>query len=180
MLRAGDEDNGEMGAWYVLSALGLFSTTPGTPDYVLNTPLFKHTIVRRQVDEGGDFHIIASGADMQSIHTEKVYLDGKDVTVSPVLSDHEIKGGRVLQFVTSDEAAPKIESIEGARASSKSDGVFEAELKKQEATITDLQSQLSALRKHSAEPAVATEPMRSQSLPHNNLEPQYEKLRRGE
>ena len=27
---AGDEDNGEQGAWYVLAALGLFSATPGT------------------------------------------------------------------------------------------------------------------------------------------------------
>eukprot|EP01035_Chromulina_nebulosa_P020976 gene20976-27183_t len=32
---AGDEDNGEMGAWFVLSALGLFVITPGTRNYVL-------------------------------------------------------------------------------------------------------------------------------------------------
>jgi len=29
---AGDEDNGEQGAWYVLSSLGLYSTTPGTTE----------------------------------------------------------------------------------------------------------------------------------------------------
>ena len=32
---AGDEDNGEQGAWYVLSALGLFSASPGSADLVI-------------------------------------------------------------------------------------------------------------------------------------------------
>ncbi len=37
---AGDEDNGEMSAWYVLSALGLYPLCPGHPSYVLGSPLF--------------------------------------------------------------------------------------------------------------------------------------------
>ena len=37
---AGDEDNGEMGAWFVLSALGLYVTTPSTKEYVLGSPIF--------------------------------------------------------------------------------------------------------------------------------------------
>lgn len=36
----GDEDNGEMSAWYVLSSLGLYSLSPGTDDMVLGSPLF--------------------------------------------------------------------------------------------------------------------------------------------
>jgi predicted alpha-1,2-mannosidase len=42
---AGDEDNGEMGAWYVLSALGLYSLSPGTEDYVLGSPLFEQVTI---------------------------------------------------------------------------------------------------------------------------------------
>ena len=38
---AGDEDNGEMGAWFVLAALGLFSVSPASPDYVIGMPLFE-------------------------------------------------------------------------------------------------------------------------------------------
>jgi predicted alpha-1,2-mannosidase len=37
---AGDEDNGEMGAWYVLSSLGLYSLSPGSNSYVLGSPVF--------------------------------------------------------------------------------------------------------------------------------------------
>jgi len=44
---AGDEDNGEQGAWFVLSALGLFSVTPGTKSYVLGSPIFKHVRISR-------------------------------------------------------------------------------------------------------------------------------------
>merc|ERR1712032_731295 len=39
---AGDEDNGEMGAWFVLAALGLFEVAPGTHQgYTLGSPLFR-------------------------------------------------------------------------------------------------------------------------------------------
>lgn len=39
---SGDEDNGEQGAWFVLSALGLYSISPGSLDYVVSRPLFRH------------------------------------------------------------------------------------------------------------------------------------------
>lgn len=109
---AGDEDNGEQGAWFVLSALGLFSTTPGTPDYVLNTPLFKHVVIDRSNNYnlvtqnyaklnndpvGNDFHIIAMNADSLNIHTTKVLLNGNEIT-SPTVSDHDIQSSGILQF----------------------------------------------------------------------------------
>jgi Glycosyl hydrolase family 92 len=51
---AGDEDNGEQGAWFVLSALGLFSTVPGSPLLVLGSPIFRHVrIWRGKCDAGG-------------------------------------------------------------------------------------------------------------------------------
>jgi putative alpha-1,2-mannosidase len=37
---AGDEDNGEMSAWYIFSSLGLYPLCPGHPSYVLGRPLF--------------------------------------------------------------------------------------------------------------------------------------------
>jgi putative alpha-1,2-mannosidase len=36
----GDEDNGEMGAWYILSTLGLYGLNPGTQEYIIGSPLF--------------------------------------------------------------------------------------------------------------------------------------------
>lgn len=38
---SGDEDNGEMSSWYLLSAMGVYALVPGTPDYLLGSPLFR-------------------------------------------------------------------------------------------------------------------------------------------
>jgi len=37
---AGNDDAGQMSAWYVMSALGFYAVTPGTPDYEIGTPHF--------------------------------------------------------------------------------------------------------------------------------------------
>jgi hypothetical protein len=112
---AGDEDNGEMGAWFVLSALGLFSTTPGTPDYVLTSPLFKHVVIHRSNEPhftasgssssttgSEDFHIIARNAAPLNIHSTKILLNGEVVTTA-TLSDRVIQPGGVLQFFLETE-----------------------------------------------------------------------------
>jgi hypothetical protein len=170
-----------MGSWFVLSALGLFSTTPGTPDYVMNTPLFKHTVIHRGSDSDmsdttNDFHIIAKGAETSSIHTSKVTLNGVEVT-APTISDYEIVGGSVLQFfLTSEDSSASPVSITEARATNDKNGNFEAKLQKQNEVISDLEKQLASLRKNP--PAVPD----SHGLafpPRNNLEPQYVQLRRG-
>ena len=36
----GDEDQGQMSAWYVISAMGLYAVCPGTDQYVIGSPLF--------------------------------------------------------------------------------------------------------------------------------------------
>ena len=42
---SGDEDTGQMSAWYVFSALGFYPACPGTPDYLIGSPLFKHAVL---------------------------------------------------------------------------------------------------------------------------------------
>jgi predicted alpha-1,2-mannosidase len=59
---AGDEDNGEQGSWYVLSALGLFATTPGTPDYVVGSPIFRHVRIHRSPKPMASPKISGNGA----------------------------------------------------------------------------------------------------------------------
>lgn len=170
-----------MGAWFVLSALGLFSTTPGTPDYVLNTPLFKHTVIHRGSDSNpsdntNDFHIIAKGAETGSIHTHRITLNGADVT-TPTISDYDVNGGSVLQFyLTTEDKLSAPVSIEEARSFNQKNGNFEVKLQRQNQVINDLQEQLASLRKH---PTVTSGGLAVESPARNNLEPQYVRLRRG-
>lgn len=63
---AGDEDNGEMGAWFVLSALGLYVTTPGSVDYVFGSPIFKHVKILQRLISGTGTASTGVGADSSS------------------------------------------------------------------------------------------------------------------
>ncbi len=72
---AGDEDNGEMGSWYVLNALGMYSLCPGRPEYVLGSPLFKS--VKLHVPGRPDLTINAPSNSPQNMYVQKVTINGK-------------------------------------------------------------------------------------------------------
>lgn len=56
---AGNEDCGQMSAWYVLSALGFYSVLPGDPRYVIGSPLFRKATIHQE--NGADFVIGTEG-----------------------------------------------------------------------------------------------------------------------
>jgi predicted alpha-1,2-mannosidase len=62
----GNEDCGQMSAWYVLSALGFYPVTPGTTDYIIGTPLFDKTVIN--LENGKQFII---KADVQNNNAAK-------------------------------------------------------------------------------------------------------------
>ncbi|MFN2423148.1 MAG: GH92 family glycosyl hydrolase [Cryomorphaceae bacterium] len=55
---SGNEDCGQMSAWYVLSAMGFYPVNPGSDEYAIGTPLFDQTIIR--LENGKTFTITAS------------------------------------------------------------------------------------------------------------------------
>lgn len=92
----GDEDNGEMSAWYVLSAMGLFPVCPGDPRYVLGVPRFRKMTIR---PEGGEEIVIERvGAGCVS----SVELNGSAVDGVRVAHEDLLRGAR-LRFVTAEE-----------------------------------------------------------------------------
>ncbi len=68
----GDEDNGEMSAWYVLAALGLYPLAPGNPGYVLTAPLFERA--RLRLENGRTVTISAPG---RGTYVRGLTIDGK-------------------------------------------------------------------------------------------------------
>ncbi|MDR3653404.1 MAG: GH92 family glycosyl hydrolase [Paludibacter sp.] len=71
----GDEDNGQMSAWYVLSALGFYSVCPGTNQYVIGSPLFKSVTVN--LENGKKIVINANNNDLENRYINKLTLNGK-------------------------------------------------------------------------------------------------------
>ncbi|NIH83414.1 GH92 family glycosyl hydrolase [Amycolatopsis granulosa] len=88
----GDEDNGEMSAWYVLAALGLYPLAVGSPGYVVTAPLFERA--RLRLENGRTVTISAPGAQP---YVRGLTIDGRPHT-STWLSHEELAGAEHLEF----------------------------------------------------------------------------------
>ncbi len=100
---AGNDDAGQMSAWYVLSALGFYPVTPGTPRYEIGTPHFDDVIL--QPGNGKPLHIVAKGAETGSFYIKSVTLNGV-LLDRPYLLHSEILAGGELVFEMSKKPEP--------------------------------------------------------------------------
>jgi putative alpha-1,2-mannosidase len=72
---AGNEDCGQMSAWYIISALGFYAVDPVSANYVIGTPLFDRAIV--QVGNGKELVIEAKRKSPDDKYVQSVTLNGK-------------------------------------------------------------------------------------------------------
>ncbi|MBR6981816.1 MAG: GH92 family glycosyl hydrolase [Prevotella sp.] len=91
----GNEDVGQMSAWYVLSAMGLYQVEPAGGKYVIGSPLFSKCEI--DVGDGKTFQVVAHQVGKDNIYVQKAVLNGKPLSRS-FLSYEEIKQGAVLEL----------------------------------------------------------------------------------
>lgn len=94
----GNEDCGQMSAWYVMSALGFYQVCPGIPVYALGRPIVDKALIRVT---GGIFEIIVKNNSTANKYVKEVKLNGK-VLDTPFISHNDIVKGGQLEFVMSD------------------------------------------------------------------------------
>jgi len=99
---SGNEDCGQMSAWYVFSSLGFYPVTPGSNEYIIGTPLFpKGTI---NLENGKQFTIVADNVSSINKYIEYVYLNGEKLERT-YLTHNEIMQGGTLEFHMTDNPA---------------------------------------------------------------------------
>jgi putative alpha-1,2-mannosidase len=91
----GNEDCGQMSAWYVLSALGFYEVNPGQPNYTIGTPLFKEAKIN--LENGRVFTIKAPNATGSNIYIKSVRLNGKPYRKAYLTHEDVMRGG-LLEF----------------------------------------------------------------------------------
>lgn len=91
----GDEDTGQMSAWYVFSATGFYPFCPGSPYYLIGSPLFGETSLR--FPNGKTFTVRASGNSGENRYIQSASLNGKPITRTWLKHD-EITAGGLLEF----------------------------------------------------------------------------------
>jgi predicted alpha-1,2-mannosidase len=95
----GNDDAGQMSAWYVLSAMGFYPVTPGVPRYSIGTPRFDNLILR--FPTGKALHIHASGAEQGKFYIKSIRLNGVLIHRTWLLHSEIVAGGN-LDFEMSD------------------------------------------------------------------------------
>ena len=87
----GNEDVGQMSAWYILSAMGFYQVEPAGGRYVLGSPLFDK--VSMKVGAGKTFTVVAKNNSSENIYIQKAKLNGKDYPYSYIDFKDIQKGG---------------------------------------------------------------------------------------
>ncbi len=108
----GDEDQGGMSSWYVLSALGIYSVCPGTDEYVLGSPIFKKATIT--MEDGRKFIIQANNNSKENVYIQSVSLNGAGYTKNFIRYSDIVSGG-ILKL----EMGDKPEKTRGLKAGDK-------------------------------------------------------------
>ena len=92
----GDDDCGQMSAWYLFTALGFYPVNPASGDYMIGSPLFKKMTLR--LDNGKTLTVIAENNSDKNVYIQSATLDGKMLN-KPVIHYDQIMAGATLKFV---------------------------------------------------------------------------------
>jgi putative alpha-1,2-mannosidase len=96
----GNEDCGQMSAWYILSASGFYPVTPGDGIYVLGTPLFPE--LKYRLENGKTFTIRANNVSSTKKYIRSVKLNNTALD-APILPHEELMKGGTLEFEMTDK-----------------------------------------------------------------------------
>ena len=91
----GNEDCGQMSAWYVFTAMGFYPVNPVSGDYMIGSPIFRKTVIH--VAEGKQFTISAPEASETNLYIQSAELNGKPLNI-PVVRYSDIVAGGTLTF----------------------------------------------------------------------------------
>ncbi|CAD7767302.1 MAG: Glycosyl hydrolase family 92 [Candidatus Argoarchaeum ethanivorans] len=94
----GNEDCGQMSSWYVLSAMGFYSVTPGMDYYTLGSPMFDKVTIN--LENGNSFIIEANDNDSENVFVESVLLNGKKYDKSFINHSDIMNGGSFVFNMT--------------------------------------------------------------------------------
>lgn len=92
----GDDDCGQMSAWYLFTALGIYPVNPASGDYMIGSPLFRRMSL--QVANGKRFTVIADNNSSANVYIQSATLNGKPLT-QPMIRYEDIMAGSTLHFV---------------------------------------------------------------------------------
>tara|TARA_R110002020_G_scaffold108281_2_gene251110 strand:+ start:107442 stop:109787 length:2346 start_codon:yes stop_codon:yes gene_type:complete len=97
---SGNDDFGQMSAWYLFSSLGFYPVAPGSVDYALGSPAVKEATLH--LEGGKTFMVVAKNQSDKNVYVKKVELNGK-VLQKPFITHADVMNGGKLTFYMSSK-----------------------------------------------------------------------------
>ncbi len=91
---SGNEDCGQMSAWYVLSAIGFYSVTPGLTYYAVGSPTFEY--VKINLENGKSFEIEAENLNKKNFYIQHASMNGEDYDLTYLKHEDIMNGGKLI------------------------------------------------------------------------------------
>ena len=92
----GDDDCGQMSAWYIFTAFGFYPVNPASAEYMIGSPLFTRMSLR--LDNGKTFTVIAKNNSATNKYIQSATLNGNPLN-EPIVTYAQITQGATLEFV---------------------------------------------------------------------------------
>ena len=96
----GNEDCGQMSAWYVFSAMGFYPVNPVSSEYEIGTPLFPE--MRLNLGNGKTFTVLAPNVSRENIYIQSVKVNGQPYDKS-YITHQQIMDGATIEFVMGNQ-----------------------------------------------------------------------------
>ena len=93
----GNDDCGQMSAWYIFSSLGFYPVAPGSDEYSLGSPAVESAIL--QLENGKIFTIHTINQSDKNVYVQKVLLNGKVITDYTIRHSDIINGGKLVFYM---------------------------------------------------------------------------------
>jgi predicted alpha-1,2-mannosidase len=101
---AGNEDCGQMSAWYIFSAMGFYPVNPASGVYCIGSPQLRRAVIH--LPGGKTFTVLAPKAGGKNIYIQAAFLNGKPYT-DTYLTNSDLMDGGTLTFEMGDKPNPK-------------------------------------------------------------------------
>lgn len=95
----GNDDFGQMSAWYIFSSLGFYPVAPGSDEYALGSPLVKKAVFN--LENGKQFEVETVNQSDKNVFVNKVLLNGKQLNKPFLKHSDVINGGKITFYMSS-------------------------------------------------------------------------------
>ncbi len=106
---SGNEDCGQMSAWYVLSSLGIYQVCPGKQEFVIGSPLFEKSIIH--FESGSQLQITANNNSNENMYIQSAALNNTPLNNLSVSYDDLLGGGELLFGMTNIPSSDAFEAV---------------------------------------------------------------------